>query len=162
MGRGGRILLGDFVADYFETEEAGAAEGGGEGAIGGVAAYGHEDAADAGDVVAGVESPPAVAEIDFEPGAEIHGTGGDDDADVAEISGGVARRDIEGAAEGDCEVLEIAADADTFGVDAESGAGGIGEFIAEGDLFVDPGADFADALPAFGSVAEKFGGGIGE
>ena len=126
-----------------EAEEAGAAEAGGDGAVGGVAADGHEDAADAGDVVAGVEGPPAIAEVDFEPGAEIHGAGGERDADVAEVAGGVARGDIEAAAEGDGEVLEVAADADAFGVDVEGGARGAGELIAEGDFAVHPVADGA-------------------
>jgi hypothetical protein len=54
-------LLGDFVADYFEADEPGATESGGEGTVGGIAAYGHEDAADAGDIVAGIEGPPAIA-----------------------------------------------------------------------------------------------------
>ena len=84
----------DFVAYDTEAEQLRAAEGSCYGAVGGVAASGHQNAADARDVVAGVERPPAVAKIHFEPGAEIHRAGSDDDANVAEIAGGIACRNI--------------------------------------------------------------------
>jgi hypothetical protein len=40
--------------------------------VGGIAPAGHQDATDARLVVAGIERVPAAAEIDFEPGAEVH------------------------------------------------------------------------------------------
>ena len=153
-------LLGDFVADNLEFGQGGATEGSGDGAVGGVAADGHEDAADAWNVMAGIASPPAGFEINFKPGAEVHGRRSDDDADVAEVAGGVTRGNIQGAAEGDGQMLEVAADADAFSVDAERGANGIGELVAEDDLAVNPVTNRLNTLPAFGKAAEEFGGGV--
>ena len=75
-------------------------------------------------VVARVERPPAALQVGLEPGAEIHRRGRQRHADVAEIAGGIPRRDVQGAAEGDGEVLEVAADADALGEDVERRAGG--------------------------------------
>src|SRR5438046_1851556 len=98
----------DLVRPNDKFFEVGDAEGGGEGDVHRIAAAGHQYAADAGRVVAGVEGPPAVAEVDFEPRAEIHRTRNGRDADVAEVAGGVARGDVHAAAEGDRQVREIA------------------------------------------------------
>ena len=106
--RGG---VGDLVGDDLEARERGGAEAGRERDVGGVAAGGHEDAADARGVVAGVEGEPAAVEPDLEPGAEVHGIVDRRDADVAEIAGAVARGDVHAAAERDREVGEVAADA---------------------------------------------------
>ncbi len=59
-------------------------------------------------------------------------------------------------------MLEVAADAEAFGVDVEGGLGGAGELVAEGDLLVDPFDDGLDASPAGGDVAEEFDGDGGE
>ena len=67
--------------------------------VGGVAAARHQDAADAREVVAGVEGVPAAAEIDFEPALEIHRRRVGRHADVAEIAGAIARRNVHAAAE---------------------------------------------------------------
>ncbi len=53
--------------------------------------------------------PPA-AEIDLKTGAEIHRVDILRDADVAEIAGGIARGDIQGAAKSDREMREVPAD----------------------------------------------------
>ena len=76
-----------------------AAEAGRERHVGGVAAGRHQDAADPRRVVAGVEGVPAAAEVDLEPGAEVHRVGLRRDADVAEVAGAVAGRDVQAAAE---------------------------------------------------------------
>ena len=72
-----------------------------------------------GVIVARVESPPAILEIDLKPRAEIHRPGEAGQADVAEVAGGVARGNVHGAAEGDGQVLEVAAYADALRVDVE-------------------------------------------
>ena len=102
------------------------AEGGGERHVGGVAAAGHQHAALAGDVVARVEQAPGAAEVGLEPGGEVAGRVGRRGADVAEVAGAVARRDVHRAAEGDGEMRVVAADADAFGVAFEGRAGGAG------------------------------------
>ena len=90
----------DFDA-IFEGLERGRAEGGRQGHVDRVAAVGHQHAADPGDVVPGVEGVPAAAEVGLEPGAEVHRQGGRGDADVAEVAGRVAGRDVQAAAERD-------------------------------------------------------------
>ena len=79
--------------------------------VGGVAALADQDAADARHVVARVEGVPAAAEIGLEPAGEIHRRVGRRHADVAEIAGAIARRDVHAAAEGDGEMGEVAAHA---------------------------------------------------
>jgi len=83
------LLLPYFFGDYGEMFLVGDAEGCGHGYVGGVAAGGDEDSADAGVVVAGVEGPPAVFGINLEPGAEVHGIGAGEDTDVSEVAGGI-------------------------------------------------------------------------
>src|SRR4051812_40540237 len=68
-----------------EAGETRGAESGGERGIGRVAAAGHEDPADARAIVARIERVPVIAEIDFEPGREIHRRIDRRDADIAEI-----------------------------------------------------------------------------
>src|SRR5664279_3970018 len=66
-----------------------------------VAATRHQDAADARRIVARIESPPLAAEINFHPGAEILIGIRRRQADVADIAGAIARRNVHAAREGD-------------------------------------------------------------
>ena len=52
---------------------------------------------------------PAVAEIGLEPGAEVHRRGVGRHADVAEIAGAIARRNVHAAAQRHGEMGEVAA-----------------------------------------------------
>src|SRR5262249_43274540 len=126
----GRLLY-HLVGAHDEALEHVGAERGADRHVGGVAAACHDDAADARHVVAGVEGVPAAAEIDLEPGAEIHRIGLRRYADVAEIAGAVARRDVHAAAERDREVREVAADAAPLDHHLGRGLGGAGVLIAE-------------------------------
>ena len=139
---------------YVKVGEVRAAEAGGDGYVGGVAAGGHEDAAGAGVVVAGVHVPPAAVEPDLVPGAEVSGAGVGD-ADVADVAGDVAGGAVHGAGERDGEVLEVAADADAFGEDVHGGHGGAGLVVVEGYFGVDPVADGGGEGPAGAEVAEE-------
>src|SRR4051794_16502711 len=67
--------------------------------VGGVAALRDQHAADARNVVAGVEGVPAAADIGFEPAGEVAGGPGFWHADVAEIAGAIARWNVHAAAE---------------------------------------------------------------
>src|SRR6266481_445887 len=82
----------DFVADDDEFLQVHPPEARGERHVGGVAAGGHQDAADARMVVAGVERVPLARQIDLEPAREIHRRGIGRNADVAHIARAVARR----------------------------------------------------------------------
>jgi len=135
------VALGiDLEGVCVEVGQVGAAEAGGDGYVGGVAAGGHEDAAGAGIVVAGVHIPPAAADPDLVPGAEV-ARAGVGDANVADVAGDVAGGDLHAAGEGDGEVLVVAADADALGEDVHGGHGGARLVVGEGYFFVDPVAD---------------------
>src|SRR6202034_895164 len=82
--------------------------------VGRVAAARHQNAADARNVMARIERVPAIAEINLEPGGEIHRRLVRRDADVGEISGAIARRTVHAAAERDGEMGKVAADAAAF------------------------------------------------
>ena len=107
-------MLNLLLGHHLKAREIGDAEGGRHGDVGGVAAASHDNAADAGMVVARVYRVPAPSEKDLEPGAEIHWINIDWNADVAEIAGAVAGRDVHAAAERDGEMGEVPADADAF------------------------------------------------
>src|SRR3984957_4470717 len=121
-----------FVGDHYKFCERRVAKRGGDGTIGGVASGGDQHAADARHVVASVERPPSSAKIDLEPRAEIHRVAIGRHADVTEITGCVARGNIERAAKRDRQMLEISANADALGVNAESGARAAGELVGGG------------------------------
>ncbi len=144
----------DLVGFDAEVGEVGDAEAGGDGDVGGVAAGGHEDTAEAGMVVAGVHVPPFAVDEDLVPGAEVAGAGVGD-ADVADVTCDVAGGDVHGASEGDGEVLVVAADADALGEDVEGGFGGAGGLVVEGDFVVDPVTDGGGESEAGAHVAEE-------
>ncbi len=145
-----------------EAGELGHAEAGGERHVGGVAAVRHQDAADARSVVACIERVPAPAEVHLEPGAEIHRVRHRGDADVAEIAGAVARRDVHAAAQRDGEVGEVPAHAALLAKAVPGGAGGRGVLIAEVQALVNVVADRLHPPPAGRSVAEHRPGHAGE
>jgi hypothetical protein len=64
----------------------------------------------------GIEGEPMPAEIDFEPGAEIHRVGRRRDADIAEIARAVAGWNVHAPAQRYCEVREVAAHAGPVGI----------------------------------------------
>src|ERR1700748_3781456 len=130
--RGARSSGGrDLVGDHVEALERVLAERHRDRHVAGVAAARHHDAADARRVVARVEGVPAVAEEDLEPGAEVHRIGHGRHADVAEVAGAVARRDVHAAAQRDRQVREVAADAGPLAKSLERGARRAGSLVVE-------------------------------
>ena len=79
--------------------------------IGSVAAMRDEDAADARRIIARIESVPAPAQIDLDPGGEIHRLVRRRQTNVGDVAGAIARRNIETTAESDGEMRIVAADA---------------------------------------------------
>src|ERR1700731_1415248 len=150
-----------FVADDEEFRQGSAAEVGGERDIGGIPTDGHDDAADAGNIVPRIKGIPTAAKEDFEPTAEIHGQH-DWHTDVAHVTGDVARGNVHATAEGEGEMAEIAADAARIIVNVERGFGGIGEMVTKRDVVVDPIADRLDAGPARGGRTEELPGDVGK
>src|SRR5262249_13616744 len=92
------------------ADEVAMPEGRRDGDVGRIASSRNQDASDARRIVSGVERVPAAAEMGLEPGAEIHRIGFLRNADVAEISGAIARGHIHAAAEGDGKMREVATD----------------------------------------------------
>src|SRR5450631_3733263 len=113
--------LGHLVRYDEEVPQIGDAEGGEEGNVCSVPSGGHENAAYARHVViiACVERPPAAAEVDLEPGTEIHGGRRQVYANIAQVARGVAGRDIQAAAKGDSEMLVVAAHTHAFRVNIQ-------------------------------------------
>jgi hypothetical protein len=52
---------------------------------------------------------PPVAEIDFDPRRKIHGCVWRGEADISDVTGAIARRDIEAPAESDRKMCVVAA-----------------------------------------------------
>ncbi len=151
--RGGGLR--DLVGPDAELLQPARPEGVGERHVGGVAAEGHQHAALAGGVVARIEHVPAPAEIDLHPGREIAGAEGRLQADVADVARAVAGGDVHGAAEGDGEMREIAADAAPFGIGPGGGAQVAGVLVVEPDVVVHEVHDGLHAVPAGLGVSEQ-------
>src|SRR3954462_10943140 len=111
--------------------------------------------------VASIKRPPTILQIDFEPGAEIHGGGLFRNSDIAEISGGVASGNVEGAAESDGQVLKIAADTSALGEDIQRRLRRTGVLVAECYLPIYPATDCVYAVPSRLQMAEQFNCDVG-
>src|SRR5262249_47247550 len=95
---------------YFEGHQLVQAEGVAQGNVGRIPAPRHQDPPDAPGVIPRVEDDPFPADVSFKPRREIHRPGGRH-ADVAEVAGAIARREVHAAAERNRQMREIAADA---------------------------------------------------
>src|SRR4029450_4987956 len=123
-------------------------EGLGDRHIGGVAALRDQHAADPRHVVARIEGAPVPADIGLEPAGEIAHGPGFCRADVAEIAGAIARRDIHAAAERDGEMGVVATDALAFLIGLPRRLAGTRVLISERDMTVHEIADRLDPRPA--------------
>src|ERR1035438_2785441 len=90
----------------------------------GVAAVRDEDTTDPGGVVAWIKGIPTVAQINFNPGGKIHGRVGRGKADVSDVTGAIARRDVQATAKGHCKMRVVAANTALFLVCFERRSGG--------------------------------------
>jgi len=124
-------LVNYLVGVHDETLERVGTERGTDCYVGGIAATGHQNATDAWRVVPRVERVPPIAEIDLEPGAEIHRIGIRQNADIAKITGAVARGDVHAAAERDRQMGKVPAHAAALESDLSRGPGGARVLIAE-------------------------------
>src|SRR5215213_6438810 len=78
-----------------------------DGDVRGIAAAGDQCPPDTWRVVPRVEHVPLPAEMGFEPGREVARRIGQGGADIAQVAGAVAGRDVQGAAEGDSQVRVV-------------------------------------------------------
>ena len=130
--------------------------------IGGIAALGDQDTADPRRIVARIEGVPLAAEIDLDPGREIHRRVGRRKADVADIAGAVAAgmfRQRQNVA------ARWAKSRQTPRRSAKASAAvrvGARMLVAEGDVLVHEVADRLHPRPAERRLAEEAPGLVGQ
>src|SRR3974377_1585925 len=120
-----------------------------------IAASRNEHPADPRHIVLQNKEPPASAEIRLDPSGEIHWPIRRQDADLAEITGAVACRNVHAAAKCDGEVRIIAADAFTLVEGFKGRLGGTRVLVAERDMVLDTIACRLHACPARRRMAEQ-------
>ena len=104
----------DLVRPHGETGERVGTERVADRHVRRIASAGDEHAADPRSVVPRIERVPVPSDIGLEPGGEIHRAKRRRNADVAEIAGAVAGRNVHAAAEGDRQMRVVAAHAFAF------------------------------------------------
>src|SRR5664279_4006190 len=145
----------DFVRPNLEARQRARAECGADRDVASIAAPGNEHPADARRVVAGVKSVPAAVEEGLEPGREIHRPIGRWLADVTEVAGAVASRNIHAPAEGNGEMGIVAADTDLLVQSLHCRARLGGVLIPEADMAMNIVADRLNAAPSGGRLPEE-------
>jgi hypothetical protein len=145
------LLLGH----HLKAREIGDAKGGRHRDVRSVTTASHDNAADAGMVVTRVYRVPTAIEKDFGPGAEIHGIDIGRNADVARISGAIARGNVHAPAERDGEMGEVAADADALVHGIAGATGWARVWIAELDLRLNEIANRLHPLRAAGHLSDR-------
>src|SRR4051812_26015903 len=108
----------------------------------------HQNPANTWDVVAGIESMPLSAQINFKPGTEIHWRRLPRHANIAEITGAVPCWNIERSAKRDGQVHVIATDPGPLAKHFERRAIGPRLHVVEADMLVDVVAYRLDEWPA--------------
>ena len=103
----------------------------GERHVRGIAALRNKDTTDSRGVIAWIKGIPTVAQINFNPSGKIHGRVGRGQTDVSDVTGAIARRNVQTTAEGDCKMRVVAANTAAFLVCFERRSGGAGVLIAE-------------------------------
>lgn len=120
-----------------ETRKVSGAEACGEGDIGGVAARGHQNSSPPSIVMASVEVDPSAVEEDLVPRAEV-AWAAVGLANVPDVAGDIAGRNILATREGDGQMLQVAADANALGEDIHGGLGGTRCVVVEGHSLMNP------------------------
>jgi hypothetical protein len=120
-----------------------------------VAALRNEGTTDPGGVVAWIKGVPTVAQVNFNPRGKIHRRVGRGETDVSDVTGAIARRDIQATAEGDCKMRVVAANTAAFLVCFERRSGGAGVLVAEDYVIVHEVADSLYPRPTKRGVSEE-------
>src|ERR1700736_2042698 len=121
-----------------------------------IAASRNEHPADPRHIVPRIKDVPAAAEIRLDPSGEIHWPIRRQDADLAEITSAVARRNVHAAAKCDGEVRIIAADAFPLVEGFKGRLGGTRVLVAERDMVVNKIADRLNPCPARRRIPNRF------
>jgi hypothetical protein len=144
LARGGAYLF----CNHLEARECARPERSHNGDVRRITSSCHENAADAGMVMACIERIPLAAEIALEPGTEIHRSWVRRHTDIAEVSGTIARRYVHAAAQRDREVCEVTAHTSLLCVGVECRLGRAGMGIAKRDVVMNVIADRLHQWPA--------------
>src|SRR5271168_270105 len=102
-----------------------------------------------------VKGVPSSLQEDLKPSAEVHRIGVTRDANITEITRGVAGGDIHAAAQGNRQMGKIAADANPLAKTIERGAIGASFLIIESEMAMDKVANRLNPLPAGGCLAKS-------
>ena len=114
-----------------------------------------ENAPEPDAIVTRIESVPAFPEIDLHPSRKVHWRVRGREPDIADIAGAISCGDVEAAAERDCEVGEVPANAAPLFVGLRRCAGRTGMFVAECEMVMDKVANGLNARPAEQRILEK-------
>src|ERR1700674_553205 len=102
-----------------------------------------------------VESPPTIFEVHFKPRAEVHGGRGGRHTDIPQITGGITRGNMQGAAQSDREMLKIPANSKTLRINIQCSFRGTRVLIPEANFCVHPIADGLHPSPSRTNAAEQ-------
>ena len=83
-----------------------------------------------GALLRGSKGIPTVAQINFNPSGKIHERVRRGEVDVSDVTGAIARRDVQATAEGDCKMRVVAANAAAFLVCFERCSSGAGVLVS--------------------------------
>ena len=121
----------------------------------GVAALRNEDTTNSGGIVTRIEGIPTAAQINFNPCGKIHRCVGRGKADVSDVTGAIARWNVEATAESDRKMRVVAANTAVFLICFKSRSGRAGVLIAEDYVIVHEVADGLHPRPTQWSGSEK-------
>src|SRR5206468_7083883 len=117
-----------------------------------------QDPTNTASVVAGVERPPATAEPHLHPRGKVHRVWVGWDVQVGQVAEHIARRDVEGTAERDGKVRQVAAHALAIPQYVHRGGQRIAGPVLELDVVMDPVATGLDPGAAWFRLAEQLPG----
>ena len=147
--------LDEFVGDHCKPAELRRTECRRNSHIRCVPAARDHDASNPRMIVTRIEGEPAAVEKYLEPCAEIHRRGIAGHADIAEITGTVARRDVHAPTKRHRQMREVTAYANAFVMAFRSRTIAARMVIAEFEALMHVVADRLDTLPAAGNASEQ-------
>jgi hypothetical protein len=149
-----RSFCRHFICPDAKLRQGSRTKGMGERHVCGVAALRDEDASDPRRIVARIEHAPTAAEIDFDPRRKIIGRIRRQ-ADIGNVTGAIARRDVQAAAKSDGKMRIVAAHTTALGVCFTGRSGGAGMLVAERYVVLDEVADRLHPRPTGRRLAEQ-------
>lgn len=144
-----------FIGQHFKTGQLARTERRGNRNVSRIPSMGHQNASDAGNIVSGVKSVPAVPKEDLKPGAKIHRRRVGRNPDIPQIACAVSRRDVHAAAQSDCKMCKVPANTPPGFVGLPCGFRGISVLVTELKMLVHVVANRLDQRPSFGVISKS-------